>query len=94
MDEDDAKQLRNDILGITQRLFEMDGVLAELKASVNVLKVLAANAMNPDDFLKALQALHQMEGDLHDANFAEREKALRIIDALRKKIKAGGESDS
>lgn len=87
----DEEKINNFVRSISEQMIHMGGALAQLRASVNVLKVYVASQMSPDDPSAALESLRQLEETLlaNDQNEQERQEAAQIIDAVKEWRKMG-----
>jgi hypothetical protein len=96
-DEDSDRieeRLSKQILDIGSRVLELDGAIAELRASVNVLKMFVAAQINPDDVSQALKEIRQWESRSSDPDAQDRDKLRELIAALRHSKKKRGDFDS
>jgi hypothetical protein len=86
---DDAQaieKLQKAILELNERLFGVDGTLAEVRASVNVLKAYVSIQMSPDaplESLKQLALLEKTVAGVVDPNEQEKRQVLEAAAVLR-----------
>jgi hypothetical protein len=86
------KDVQKFIATISEQLVILAGQLTELRASVNVLKVIEATRLSPDDPLEALKQLRVLEKKILDSDPHEKERkeASEIIEAVKLWKKQGG----
>ena len=87
----DDQTIKKHFATLTEQFIAMGSQLAELRASVNVLKVLEAIRMSPADPVEGLKALRQLEEKQQslDPQAQEAKKYSEMIEAL-KQWKSGG----
>jgi hypothetical protein len=77
-----------------EQLLILNQQLANLRSSVNVLKVLEARRLSPDDVrlgLKALLKLEEIQLST-DPSEAQRKEVFELIDAVKEWKKTGGQT--
>ena len=81
----DDKKITNSISTLSEQLLILESNQAALRAAVDVLKCLAAIEKSPDDPLKALNQLQELEKMLlkSDPNAPARQEAAEIIKAVK-----------
>jgi hypothetical protein len=90
MTEDEIERLRDGFLNLSKQVLTLDSAVADLRASVSVLRVCVAALLSPDDpteGLKGLQRLEQLAAD--QKGDQERQQALEVVEALQTWIKRG-----
>jgi hypothetical protein len=92
--ETELARIHQGILAIGDRLLGLDAALVDLQAAVNVLKVYVATQLQPDDFVKGLEALEQIEKlARNEAADEARETTVEVVNAL-KQIEKHGEHEA
>ena len=79
------------LLEFGRHLLNLDADIAELKASVNALKIVLASQLTPENPLESLEQIEHFEKKLlkNDPSRQERKKALDTLDAIQKWIERG-----
>lgn len=92
MTADDDEKIRGFIQTFSEQLVTLVGQISELRASVNVLKLIEVSRLSPDDPLEGLKQLRVLEEKLlsSDPNEKARKEASEIIEALKVWQKSGG----
>jgi hypothetical protein len=81
---------------LTEQFLILDKNLAQLKASVDVLKGILAIQLNPDDPLDGARQLRDLENQVlkFDSNAPARQQAAEVIEAVKLWKKHGGPYES
>jgi hypothetical protein len=92
---DDAKR-ENAIATLTGQLLTLDKGLADLRASVTVLKGILAIQLNPDDPIDGAKQIRSLEDEVlkFDPNASARRQAADVIEAVKLWKKHGGPHES
>jgi hypothetical protein len=88
---DDTK-IQNFIATISEQFIVLEEQIAELRASVTVLKGILAIQLSPDDPLEGAKQLRHLEDAVlkRDPNASARQQAADVIEAVRLWQKTGG----
>lgn len=89
MDDDKTKKM---LITFSEQFVTLAGQVAELRSAVNVLKVLVAAQLMPDDPLEGLKQIRNQEKILlaRDSNEQERKSTAELIEAVKLMRKHGG----
>ena len=92
----EPEKIQSTLENLTEQILSLHNSMADLRASVNVLKGILAIQLNPDnpaDGAKQIQSLEEKFLNF-DPNLPARQRAAEIIDAVKLARKHGGPHDS
>ena len=91
-DDDKLLKLRDAYLDLSKQFVALAGQVSQLRASVRVLKILAAHQTNPANPANALDVFRDAEALVlkHDPTEQERQYVAQIIQTLELAHKIGG----
>ncbi|HEX3106941.1 MAG TPA: hypothetical protein VHQ22_21090 [Terriglobales bacterium] len=90
-DDERIAKLQDANLTIARQLITLDSAIADLRASVNALRVVVAAQNNGDQPEQALKQIQELEQKFleHGGGVQENQKAAQIAEALQAWMRAG-----
>ena len=92
----DGTKIQTTLETLTEQILSLHNTVAELRASVNVLKGILAIQLNPDDPADGAKQIQSLEAQFlnFDPNLPARQRAAEIIEAVKLARKHGGSHES